>query len=384
MKTKETKKGVCVEGFKAAGVRKGKYGLALISCDKVCATAGVFTKNSVKAAPVLLTKSAVKSGIQAIVANSGSANACVKDGVEDAKKMAELTANAVRIKTSNVGVASTGIIGRRLDMKLVSSLIEKASKKLSKSSKGSLDAAKAIMTTDTKPKQVSIEHKGLQVGGICKGAGMLEPNMATMLCFITTNAKLSNKQLQTALKRSVDKSFNMTVVDADMSTNDTVLLLSSGKKKCSTTVFQTLLDYVTLKLAKMMVMDAEGASKYFEVEINNARDSNSARKAAKSVVSSSLVKTALYGENPNWGRIEAAIGSKIKISAMKLTITLKSSRGSVRVFDRGVVGNLEKARKILKDKEIYMKVNLRLGSSSAKAFGCDLTEKYVKINAGYN
>lgn len=384
MITRETRKGVCVDGFKAAGIKKGKYGLALILAERVCTTAGVFTRNNVKAAPLLWTKSLIKNGLQAVVANSGCANACVRDGIKDAKMMSEITAEAIGINPINVGVASTGIIGRRMDIKLVDSLIKKAAKKLSKSPKGSLDAAKAIMTTDTKPKQVSAEFRGIQVGGICKGAGMIAPDLATMLCFITTNAGLTRNQLQNALKTSVDRSFNMTVVEGDMSTNDIVLLLSNGKKKCDLKTFQKLLDYVTMRLAKMIAHDGEGASKYLEVEINNAGDTDSAVKAAKAVVSSPLVKTAFYGENPNWGRIISTIGSKIRINPMKTTISFKSKKGGVDVFDQGTVGDLDKAKKILKEKEIKITVNLRSGKNKATAFGCDLTEEYVRINAGYN
>ncbi|MFH1126195.1 MAG: bifunctional glutamate N-acetyltransferase/amino-acid acetyltransferase ArgJ, partial [Candidatus Altiarchaeota archaeon] len=325
-----------------------------------------------------------KKGLQAIIANSGCANACVKDGLKDARKMSELAARALNVNPTNVGVASKGIIGRRIDIEKIGILVEKASKMLSKNPKESLNAAKAIMTTDTRPKQVSVEFKGIEVGGMCKGAGMIAPDMATMLCFITTNANLTREQLQKALERSVDRSFNMTLVDGDMSTHDTVLLLSSGRKKCDARTFQRLLDYVTIKLAKMIAQDGEGASKYLEIEIVGARDGISAAKAARAIASSPLVKTAFYGETPNWGRIISRIGSSIRIKPMNTTITFKSRRGRVNVFDRGALGNLEKARDVLKEKEIEITINLRLGRASAKAFTCDLTEEYVRVNAGYN
>jgi len=384
MNLNETRKGVCVDGFKAAGVKEGKYGVALIVCQSPCASAGVFTRNSVKAAPVAWTRKRVGGGLQAVVANSGCANACVKNGLKDAGEMARLTGKALDVDAGKVGVASTGIIGRRMDIGVVGSLIKKASGMLSKSPKASLDAAKAIMTTDTKPKQVSVELEGLEVGGICKGAGMIAPDMATMLCFITTNAALSESVLQKALKASVDKSFNMAVVDGDMSTNDTVLLLASGRKKCRPDAFQKLLDYVTMELAKKIALDGEGASKYLEVEVSGARDSESAAKAAKAVASSPLVKTALYGGNPNWGRIVSSIGGKIKINPDVVTVAFKSRKGEVNVFDRGRTGDLKKAADILREKEVKIKVNLRAGGGKATAFGCDLTEEYVKINAGYN
>lgn len=380
----ETDKGVCVDGFKAAGVREGKYGVALIAADCVCEAAGVFTKNSVTAAPVAWTRRIIKNGLQAVVANSGCANACVKEGLKDARKMAKLAGSALNVEKTHVGVASTGIIGRRINLEVVEKLVQEASAKLSKSSKASMDAAKALMTTDTTPKQVSAEHNGIQVGGICKGAGMIAPDMATMLCFITTNAEFTGSQLKTALATAVGKSFNMTAIDGDMSTNDTVVLLASGKKKCNAKTFQKLLDYVTLRLAQMIARDGEGASKYLVVDIINAKNESSAVKAAKAVITSPLVKTALYGENPNWGRIMSSIGSRIRVKPMNVTITFTSAKGSVRVFDRGRIGNLEKARKILKEKDITATVNLRLGKSKATAYGCDLTEEYVRINAGYN
>ena len=384
MKVKMTEKGVCSDGFKAAGVREGKYGLALIVADKVCASAGVYTKNSCKAAPVILTKSRVKRGLKAVVANSGCANACIKEGMKDAKKMAELTARTLGVKSGNIGVASTGIIGKRINLDLIEKLVGIACKKLSKTPEASLRAAKSIMTTDTQSKQFSVEYNGIQVGGICKGAGMISPNMATMLCFMTTNADLSRQQLQRALELSVSKSFNMLVIDGDMSTNDTVLLLASGKKKCSLSVFQKLLDYVTVELAKKIAKDGEGASKYLEFEVINARNHASAAKVAKAIASSPLVKTAFYGENPNWGRIISTIGSKIKFNPMKTTITFNSEKGSMNAFNQGSVGDLKKAREVLKAKEIRITVNLRQGKSKAKALSCDLTAEYVRINAGYS
>jgi glutamate N-acetyltransferase/amino-acid N-acetyltransferase len=384
MEFRKSAKGVCSGGFRAAGVKEGKYGVALIAADVLCECAGVFTKNSVKAAPVVLTRRMLGNGLQVVIANSGCANACVKEGLSDANAMAKVASKLLSIEPLNVGVASTGIIGKRLDLNVIESLAKKAAKRLSGKPAASVDAARAIMTTDTTLKQFSVEHNGLEVGGICKGAGMIAPNMATMLCFITTNACLPRANLQRALKSSVDKSFNMTVVDGDMSTNDTVLLLSSGRRRCNAGVFQKMLDCVTLNLARMIARDGEGASKYLEAEVKGARSVNDARKAAKAVVSSPLVKTAVYGENPNWGRVMSAIGSRVKFDPMNATIEFGSERGVARVFHRGAVGDLLKARKVLGGKDVKVKIDLRLGMGNATAFGCDLGEEYVRINAGYS
>jgi len=265
MDFRKTRRGVCCPGFKAAGVKKGKYGVALISADEPCLACGVFTKNSVKSPTVEVTKKAVSGKISLVVANSGNANACTKTGLSDARKVQNEAARLVGAKPSQVAVASTGIIGRKLDTQLVLGLSNKAVDKLACTAAASLSAAKAIMTTDTKPKQFSVEYNGIAVGGICKGSGMIAPNMATMLCFITTDAKLSKRELERALKESVSDSFNMVSVDGECSTNDMMLLLSSGLKECSLTDFQKALDEVTINLAKMIAADGEGAKKLIEV-----------------------------------------------------------------------------------------------------------------------
>jgi glutamate N-acetyltransferase/amino-acid N-acetyltransferase len=245
-------------------------------------------------------------------------------------------------------------------------------------------AAKALMTTDTKPKQVSVRQKGLEVGGICKGAGMIAPEMATMLCFITTNADIKQSRLQKALEDSVEKSFNMTLVDGDTSTNDTVILISSCRRKCSESRFQKLLDYVTTGLAKKIAQDGEGASKYLEFEVKNAGNPKEAREVARALAASPLVKTAFYGENPNWGRIISTIGNTTGVNPMKITINYSSRNGTVDVFNQGRNGDLKKAEKVLKQKGIRISVNLRKGKAKAVSYTCDLTEEYVKVNAGYS
>lgn len=384
MELRLTKSGVCVEGFAAAGVKEGKYGVALIASDRVCDCAGVFTTNNVKAAPVLVTRKMIKNGIQAVVANSGNANACVPEGAVDANHMRGITAKALGVSKNNVGVASTGIIGRRMNMPAVEKLIKKASENMSSSPDASIRAAKAIMTTDTRLKQVSVKYGGVEVGGMAKGAGMIAPNMATMLCFITTNADLEISVLQKALKRSVDDSFNMMVVDGDMSTNDMVLLLSSRRVKCGMKVFQRLLDYVTAGLARKIVEDGEGATKFIEVNVVGAKTKKDARTGAKAIASSLMVKTMVYGENPNWGRIMQSLGQVVAFKFNKTDIILSS--GSMKAFAvrRGIGGNLDKLRSILENKNIKITVNLHSGGENATSWGCDITPEYVNLNAGYS
>lgn len=380
----DTGKGVCIPGFKAWGVREGKTGVALIVSDVLCESAGVFTQNSVKAAPVILTRDRIKNGLNAVVINSGNANACVKGGLEDAEKMCETTARILGIEEKHVSVSSTGIIGVRLKLGEIQELVKKTSEKLVCSNEGGLEAAKAIMTTDTRPKMFSVEYDGIEVGGIAKGAGMIAPNMATMLCFITTNAKLGGGDLQSALGDSVDKSFNMLVVDGDTSTNDTVLLLSNGGRECDVKVFRALLDCVTETLAKKLALDAEGASKYLEVSVVNAEDDESARKAVKAVLSSPLVKTALYGQNPNWGRILCKLGSVVYVDFTKTSILFSDGKIEAYAIQNGRAGDRGKVAEILKSEKIIIKVDLKSGGASARGFGCDLSPEYVKINAEYN
>lgn len=375
---------MCIGGFKAYGVREGKYGVAFIVCDQVCDVAAVYTKSSVKGAHILVDEKKQSNGLQAIIVNSGNANAYVKDGVQDAERMCEIAAKELGIKAEHVGVASTGITGRKLDLEKIEKLVGKAVSKLTYSAEGSRKAAEAIMTTDTKVKELCFEHNGIRVGSIAKGAGMIAPDLATMLCFLTTNADLDREELQKALERSVEDSFNMLVVDGDMSPNDTVLLMSNRKKKCSLEDFQYILDHTTKEMAKLMAWDGEGATKFLEVEVKGARSREEAKAAAKAVTSSPLVKTAFYGENPNWGRIVAAVGSRIGFSLEKIDLFFESGKQRGQVVEGGVGGDLEKAAEILKNKEIKVIIDLNEGDWKATAWGCDLTEDYVKINARYN
>lgn len=384
MDIKRTNRGVCIDNFKASGAREGGYGVALIVNDEVCESAGVFTRNSVKAAPLEITQERVEGGLQALIINSGCANACVKGGVGDANRMCEIAAGQVGVNKEYVGVASTGIIGRRLDLTKIRDLTIKASRFLSNSEEGSKLAAGAIMTTDTKIKELSFEYKGIKIGGIAKGVGMIAPDLATMLCFISTNADLSRNKLQGALSKAVDKSFNTLVVDGDMSTNDMVLLMSNRRRRCSPQDFQHLLDYTTKEFAKLMAADGEGATKLIEVEVRGARSNKDASKGARAIISSPLVKTAIHGENPNWGRITAALGSVINLRFEKISIIFGSEGRKVTAVKEGRVGNLGKVREVLRSKEIQITVDLNSGKGKAGAIGCDLGPEYVKINAEYN
>ncbi|RLI86123.1 MAG: ornithine acetyltransferase [Candidatus Altiarchaeales archaeon] len=385
MEIKKIDRGICIDNFRASGVREGGYGVAIIVNDTPCETAGVFTTNNLKAAPVLVTREKIKkNNLQVIIANSGNANACVKDGINDARKMCEITGRELDINPENIGVASTGIIGKKLDMELIEKLTKKTAMELSNSPKGSENAAKAIMTTDTREKQLSFEYKGIKMGGICKGSGMIAPNLATMLCFLTTNANLSKNELQYSLNKAVEESFNMLVVDNDMSTNDMVLLMSNGKMECELKDFQFLLNYITREFARLIARDAEGATKFLEVQLLGTKDRETARVGARSIVSSSLVKTAMYGENPNWGRIIAALGEVMELDFEKLDLSFESKGERAMVVEKGNLKDLGNAREILKNDEIKVIVNLNSGEENAIAWGCDLTPEYIKINAGYS
>ncbi|HIE33878.1 MAG TPA: bifunctional glutamate N-acetyltransferase/amino-acid acetyltransferase ArgJ [Candidatus Altiarchaeales archaeon] len=382
MDIKRLNSGVCIDNFRAAGVREGKYGVAVIVNDKICETAGVFTKNNIKAAPALLSMKNIKNGFQAIVVNSGNANTCTVKGMENARMMCEIAGRELEIDSRNVGVASTGIIGRELDMLRIEKLIKRAVQNLSK--KGSKNAAEAIMTTDTRIKEISLEYNGIKIGGICKGSGMIAPDLATMLCFLTTNADFGRDILQRELKNAVDNSFNMLIIDNDMSTNDTVILMSDRNKKCSLEDFRYILNYVCTEFARMMATDGEGVTKFLEIEIRNAKTERDAREGARAIASSLLVKTAIHGENPNWGRIIAALGSKIKFDFEKTDLIFESEKKRAFAVKNGRVMRLDSVREILKNNKIKIIVDIKAGEYKGKVFGCDLSQEYIRINSEYN
>jgi glutamate N-acetyltransferase/amino-acid N-acetyltransferase len=369
-----------IEGVKTAGLKEGKYGLALIMFDKVCKAEGVFTTNKMVAAPVKISKNKLKNGVQAIVANSGNANCSTGDqGLRDAKAMCWKVSEQTGIDQKNVVLGSTGIIGKYMDTSLVKKQIEKAVKMLGKNSN---DTAKAIMTTDTLPKQLCIEFNGFKIAGIAKGAGMIHPDMATMLCFIVTDATL----VDGALKGAVDSSFNMMSVDNDMSTNDTVFLVSTGKKKVDANKFEEALTAFCHEMAGMIIADGEGVTTLVEIEVDGAKTVSDARKAARSICDSCLVKTSVFGNNPNWGRVAAAVGysgaqmveEKMKIGYIVNGKETLLFEGAAKDFDKKALGEeMKKANKI------KIKVDLGLGKSSAKAWSGDMSYDYVKINAEY-
>jgi glutamate N-acetyltransferase/amino-acid N-acetyltransferase len=385
-------------GFQASGVhcgiKKSRPDLALIVSEKQAAAAGVFTSNLVKAAPVLVTMEHLKSGFAgAIVANSGNANACTGEaGLRDARIMAAEAAGVLGISPQEVLVASTGVIGKALPIDAVSEGIRVAASRLSP--KGSVDAAKAILTTDRTTKEIAltgrISDRNVSIGGICKGSGMIHPNMATMLGFITTDVAITPGMLRKALAWSVDESFNMITVDGDTSTNDMVIAMANGLAD-NTVIDEEGPDFhefcqglreVTASLAKMIVKDGEGATKFVEVRVVGADTVENARCIAKTVASSNLVKTAIFGADPNWGRILAAAGRagvdfRPDLTDVYIGDVLVACSGQANDFDEAG------AKNALVKKDIEIIIDLNIGNRTASAWTCDLTYDYVKINASY-
>lgn len=400
MKNLKTIEGnICApKGFAAAGIacglkRSNKRDLALIFSTTPAVSAGVFTTNSVKAAPVLVSQKNIKRGTaRAIVINAGNANACNGDqSISDAIEMVEQTALALRIKPLEVLVASTGVIGIPLPIAKITSGIWTASRMINKNSGN--DAAEAIMTTDLKKKEIAVEislgkGKKIRIGGIAKGSGMICPNMATMISVLTTDAKINAALLKKALRSAVSNSFNMVTVDNDMSTNDTVFVLANGQSESVSTkkefeLFSEGISYVCTYLAKEIVRDGEGATKFFSVNVKNAPSEKDARLAAKTVAGSNLFKCAVFGADPNIGRIMSALGySGAKTAANKIDISLNDiqmvKRGQQLPFDA------RSASSLMKEKEMEFVINLNSGKYSAVAWGCDMTEGYIKINAHYH
>ncbi|MGE0064788.1 MAG: bifunctional ornithine acetyltransferase/N-acetylglutamate synthase [Methanobacteriales archaeon] len=389
--------GVCaVEGILAGGSRKGKYGLGILYTGKSTATA-VFTSNNIKAEPLKLTMKNLKDGkLSAIIANSGNANCFTgPEGMEDAQRMVELAAEGLSIPEDRVAVASTGVIGRKMPMNIIEPLTQKVLGNLENSPRGSRRFAEAIMTTDTFPKEFAVEFKledgsTARIGGVAKGSGMIAPNMATMLSFITTDVKASPSQLKEALRTAVDETFNMLIVDGDESTNDMVILAATGKSGKIDDNFQEALNLTCKELAKMIAKDGEGATKYMEVKVLNAKSQKDAKRAARAVAGSTLVKTALFGADPNWGRIIAAIGySGAAIKEEKISIILEGENRKIDLIRAGEIiasGDSEElkiARDLMKEDKIRIIIDLATGEYTAKAYGCDLTCDYVKINAEY-
>ncbi|MCL4537569.1 MAG: bifunctional glutamate N-acetyltransferase/amino-acid acetyltransferase ArgJ [Nitrospirae bacterium] len=388
-----TPKGFLFSAVEAAIKKPGRKDLALIFSEGEAVVSGMFTKNNIKAAPVRLDMKLIKSGKgQAIIVNSGNANACTgKQGMKDAVEMAELAATALGLKPNNAYVCSTGVIGTLMPMERIRPKVSELANNLGKASID--DVAAAIMTTDTFPKTISkrikIDGKTITISGVCKGAGMICPDMATMLCFIMTDANIEKSALNKALKIAVQKSFNRITIDGDMSTNDTVLVMANGMvgnkpikaNSKDFEVFAKAVSDITYELSRMIVKDGEGATKLVEIEIRNAKSDKDAEKGAFAIANSMLVKTAIYGNDANWGRIMAALGySGIAIKEEKTEIFFNG----LKIVTKGMgIGKDKEANEKLKSKEIKIVVDLHLGKGTAKVLTCDLTEDYVKINAEY-
>lgn len=392
---KQIEGGICaVRGVSANGVKTEKMGLAVIVAEGPAA--GVFTKNKVTAAPVILSKGVIetKHHLSAVIANSGNANAFTgDDGFLDAMEMATMLARKLDVKPETVAVASTGVIGRRLDVSLISELLPEVLKGLGSSPECSRKAAKAIMTTDKAIKEVAIEMDcGIRIGAIAKGSGMINPNMGTMLCFAYTDAKVPADVLDAALRIAVDKTFNMVVVDGDTSTNDMVLLTStckSGIKPCMDCLddFEEGLIYVFTELAKKIAKDGEGATKLIEARVVGAKTYEDAKRAAKAIVRSPLVKSAIFGKDPNWGRVVAAAGySGAELEQGKLSLSFSGGGSEIELIKSGEISSsydLELLKRIMTNDEIVITLDLSMGNEQATAWGCDLTYDYVRINAEY-
>ncbi|MDR3295308.1 MAG: bifunctional glutamate N-acetyltransferase/amino-acid acetyltransferase ArgJ [Clostridiales Family XIII bacterium] len=404
MNIKYEEKGVCApKGFKAAGIHVGfrknkkKRDLALIVSDCMCQVAAVYTKNKVKSAPYLVNREHLKDGkAVAVICNSGNANTCAPNGLEIANATCRLTAGALGIEEKDVIVCSTGVIGEPMCIEPFETGIPKVVKKLTYN--GSEAAAHAIMTTDTHVKETAISFtigsKKCHMGAIAKGSGMINPNMATMLCFITTDVQISSAMLQKALDADILDSFNQISIDGDTSTNDTVAVLANGLAGNKAIAedgedfrkFCQALRTVSTQICRGIAKDGEGASKLIECIVSGASDKNAARKVSKSVIRSELVKTAMFGEDANWGRVLCAVGyAEAEFNVDNVDIALASAGGELRVCTCSTAKDFDEelAKKVLAEDEIKILVNLNQGDAEAIAYGCDLTYDYVRINGRY-
>jgi glutamate N-acetyltransferase/amino-acid N-acetyltransferase len=394
------------KGFQAAAAAaeikyQGRTDMALIYSEKPCRTAGTFTTNVVKAAPVKWDKCVVESKVrsQAVIVNSGIANACTgAEGMEYCRETAEEAAKILGIDAKGVLIGSTGVIGMQLPIDRIKAGIAKLAEGRSADLESGTEAAKAIMTTDTRKKEAAVRleigGKTVTIGGMAKGSGMIHPNMCTMLSFITTDAKISKKALQAALSSDVEDTYNMISVDGDTSTNDTVLLLANGmagndKIKIGTPEFEQFkeaLHYINETLAKKMAGDGEGATALFEAKIIGAKTKEQAKTLAKSIVCSNLTKAAIAGHDANWGRILCAMGySGAEFDPEKVDLYFESAAGKLKIIENGTAVDYseEKATEILSEPEVTAIADIKEGSAEAAAWGCDLTHGYIDINADY-
>ncbi|MCI8313071.1 MAG: bifunctional glutamate N-acetyltransferase/amino-acid acetyltransferase ArgJ [Lachnospiraceae bacterium] len=394
------------KGFEAASVKaqikyQNRKDMALVYSQVPCVVAGTFTTNVVKAAPVKWDQEVVKNSpfAQAVVVNSGIANACTgAEGYGYCEKTAQVAERLLGIPASAVLVASTGVIGMQLPIERIEAGVALLAESLSDSEEAGLEAARAIMTTDTKPKyvavQVEIGGKMVTVGGMCKGSGMIHPNMCTMLGFVTTDVAITKEMLQKALREDVKDTYNMVSVDGDTSTNDTVLLLANGmaenplidKEDEKYVAFKEALHYVNTELAKKIAGDGEGATCLFEVKVIGAKTKEDAVTLSKSVITSSLTKAAIYGHDANWGRILCAMGySGVQFDPEKVDLYFESAAGKIKIIEDGVSTGYseQEATKILSESYVTAIADVKMGEAFATAWGCDLTHKYVDINADY-
>lgn len=380
-------KSICaVPGVKAWGMKEGKYGLALIEAHGTAA--GVFTENLVRAAPIELMRKQIRAGkLEAVVVNSGCANAYTgKRGVADAVTMTEYAGSVLDAKPSRVGVASTGVIGRYLDLPLIQRQCKAVAPKLARNAEAEVVTAQAIMTTDTVQKHALVKKEGFSVGGICKGSGMIAPNMGTMLAFIYTDAEIGAKPLADALKLATRRSFNRVVVDGDTSTNDIALCTATGEAgKVNAAEFKTGLEECCRMLAEQIAKDGEGATKLLEIIVKGAKKEDDAEKVARTVIESPLVKTAVYGEDPNWGRVVAAAGrAGVKFDPNAVSLWISDGSKKYPLVKSGeIIADLVAAKKAMHGKKVTFILDLAAGKAEATAWGCDLTEKYVEINGRY-
>jgi len=392
-----------IENLEVSGAREGKFGVTVIVSRNSTASA-VFTSNKVVAASVEYTKNVIKNGIvSAVFVNSGNANCFTgEQGFKDCETLVELVSRDLKIPKDEIAIASTGVIGREMPIDIISKVAYESLSKLGNKPENSLAAAKAIMTTDTFPKECAVEvtlttGETVKIAGITKGSGMIAPNMGTMLSFIVTDAEISSEYINKALKQAADLSFNMIVVDGDESTNDTCLMMANGQSNVNVvndgqvdSNFQEALNYLCINLAKKMARDGEGATKFLEANVYGAKDQNDAKLAAKSIISSSLFKSAVFGGDPNWGRIVSAIGySGCDLNPDIVTIAIADDEDEVDLVRKGEIlafentPYLERAEKIMQSKNVTVNIDMYLGDGQATAWGCDLTYDYVKINAEY-
>ncbi len=391
------------KGFKAngvlAGIKKGRTtpDLALIVSETDCTAAAVYTQNLVKGAPIIVTQKNLENSIaRAVICNSGNANTCNADGIEKALEMCDIASSVTGIKSEDFIVASTGVIGQVINLEPVRNSAKALADGLTDT--GSALAAQAIMTTDTCPKEVAVEveisGKKVRIGGIAKGSGMIHPNMATMLSFVTSDCAISADMIKKAVKKAADHSFNMISVDGDTSTNDTLSVMANGlaqntmitEENDDYFIFLDALTAVCKKLSKMMAADGEGATKLIICKVINANDYETGKKVSKSVICSSLFKSAMFGADANWGRVLCAIGySGADVDVNKIDVSFVNDKGrlDVCVDGAGIEFSEDKAKIILSEKEVTVLVDLKQGCEEIEAYGCDLTYDYVKINGDY-